>query len=155
MNDDNKDKYLPVNSYSKRELTEMQIALLDYLPECDYNPNKAATKAGYANTTLAIRSVREEITSIAEDLIANSTLKAANTLDTIMTSDRPMLNIKEKMEAAKTLLDRGGFAKKEIIDVSHKVIGGVFVLPEKKPIKTFNEHGEIDGDYEDIPSDKS
>ena len=35
------------------------------------------------------------------------------------------------------------------------IIGGVFVLPEKKPIKTFNEHGEIDGDYEDIPSDKS
>ena len=137
-------KYLPTNNYSKRELTDKQLSLLDHLEECNYDPIKAAKKAGYKHPPSAVRSVREELTSIAEDLLGNASLKAANTLIDIMTTERPIPNIKEKMEAAKTLLDRSGFAKKELIDVNHKVTGGVFVLPEKKPIPIINgEFNEI------------
>ena len=137
-------KYLP-NQYSKRELTEKQIALLDALPECNYNPIEAAKKAGYVHPRQGVRAVREEIKDMVTDLIAENALGAANTLSNIMNSQAPIPNIKEKLSAAQTILDRAGFGKKDTIDVNHTVKGGVFVLPEKKI---------IEGDYEEVPNDR-
>jgi hypothetical protein len=127
------DEFLPTKRHGKRELTEKQLALLDNLEACNYDPVKAAEMAGYAYPQQAVRSVREELTNIAHDLVSNSSLRAAATLTEIMTTDRPIPNIKEKIAAANSLLDRGGIAKREILDVNQTVKGGVFVLPEKKP----------------------
>lgn len=137
------DQYLP-HKYSKRELTEKQVALLDNLESCNYDPLKAAEKAGYTNPYSAVKSVRKELTAVAEELLSNTSLKAIDKLSTIMTSDRPNPNARLQMEAAKTLLDRAGYAKKEILDVNHRVAGGVFILPEKQPIQ---------GEFTDITND--
>ena len=126
------DKYLP-SPYGKRELTEKQLALLDNLESCNYDPMLAAQQAGYAQPRAAVNSVKEELATIAQDLIGNASLRAASTLVNIMNSEAPIPNIKEKMAAANSLLDRAGFVKKEVMDINHKVQGGVFVLPEKKP----------------------
>ena len=138
------DKYLPSNPYTKKELTEKQVALLDSLESCNYDPLKAAEKAGYANPYSAVKALRNELVSIAEELIGNQSLQAISKLGTILNSERPNPNARLQLEAAKTILDRSGFAKKEILDVNHKVTGGVFILPEKEPIQ---------GDFKDITHD--
>jgi len=124
--------YLPLQRHGERELTDKQKLLLDLLPETKFDPVEAARRAGYAHPQSAVRSVRKEIQMIAEELLMNSSLEAASLLREIMLSEKPILGVKEKMEAAKTLLDRAGFAKKETIQHEHKVSGGVFILPEKE-----------------------
>ena len=118
--------------YGKRELTEKHLALLDYLPKCNYDPIEAAKQAGYEHPYGAVKSLRNEIKDIAESVIANSSIKAAQTLNEVLHSERPVPNMREKIDVAKTLLDRAGFAKKELVQHEHKVQGGVFIMPEKK-----------------------
>ena len=139
------DTLLPQYRHGKRQLTEKQMLLLDLLPSCNYDPIKAAEKAGYASPRQAVRTVREEITIIADDLIANNASIAAKTLIEILQADKPIPNIKEKITVAQDLLDRAGHAKKTVVDVNHEVKGGIFIIPEKKEI--------LEGDYE-IMSEK-
>jgi|DEB0MinimDraft_10_1074344.scaffolds.fasta_scaffold00895_14 hypothetical protein len=127
--------YLPSpQRYGKRELTEMQLKLLDSLEEANYNPIEAAKLAGYKHPVSAVRAVREELSALIDDMIANSALEAAKTIRDIMVSPVPVPQARERMEAAKTTLDRAGHAKKELVDVRHTVKGGVFIIPEKEPI---------------------
>ena len=136
-------EYLPTK-HKKRELTEKQQLLLSKLEEANYDPIEAARLAEYSNPAVAVKALRSELLEIAEDMIANSTMKAAGTLVDILETERPVPNIKEKIAVAKDLLDRAGLAKKELIDVNHKVTGGVFILPEKKV---------LEGEYETVPTD--
>lgn len=138
-------EYLPTKS-KKRELTDKQQLLLSKLEEANYDPIEAAKLAGYSHPTVAAKALRQELLEIAEDLIANSTMKAAGTLVDILDTERPIPNIKERISVAKDLLDRAGLVKKDVVDVNHKVTGGVFILPEKKV---------LEGDFEEVPTDHS
>jgi hypothetical protein len=64
-------------------------------------------------------------------MVASDSMIAARTLHDVLTSDVPMKNLKEKIDVAKTILDRTGIARKEILDVNQTIKGGVFVLPAK------------------------
>lgn len=123
--------YLP-NKYSKRELTEKQVALLDNLPLANYDPLEAAKLAGYVDPYSAIKALRKELVEVTDELIANQALKAAATLGSVLDSDKPIMNLKEKIDVSKDILDRAGHAKKSIVDINHEVKGGVFILPEKE-----------------------
>lgn len=134
------DRYLPTH-YSNRELTQMQIDLLDNLEEAGYDPIKAAELAGYKQPKEAIKSLARELVSVVETMIANDALIAAKTLRDIMVADAPILNAQMKLSAANSVLDRAGYAKKEILNINHKVTGGVFILPPKEELKIIE--GEV------------
>jgi len=127
--------------YGERTLTDKQLLLLDSLPAAHYDPMKAAILAGYSDPRSAVRSLRKELTLITEDLLGNQAMKAATTLTDVLESDKPIPNIKEKINVAQDILDRTGHAKKVIQDITHTVKGGVFVLPPKLI---------IEGEFEDV-----
>lgn len=137
-------EFLPSNPYTDRPLTAKQVALLDNLKEAKYDPIKAARLAGYAEPRGAVKSLRKEISEIAEEDIANMSLKALSVLREVLESDKPVMNLKEKINVAQDLLDRGGHAKKQVIDHTVDVKGGIFILPDKKPLSV------IEGEYEDV-----
>lgn len=134
--------YVP-HTYGTRKLTDMQVALLDNIPNCGYDPIEAGKAAGYKNPREAVKSLRKEIVLIVEDLIAHDSLLASKTLHDVLTSNEPIINLKEKIDVAKTILDRSGHAKKDTLEVNHTVKGGVFVLPTKQPTV-------IEGEYTDV-----
>jgi len=136
--------YLPTNAYTERRLTQKQVDLLDNLPSCNFDPIKAAIAAGYTEPYVASRALRKEITALAEETISNTSLKALKTLIDVLDNDAPTMNLKEKIAVAQDLLDRAGHAKKQIMEVNHEIKGGVFILPDKKPVNF------IEGDYEDV-----
>lgn len=118
---------------TKRALTEKQEAFLDVLfEEAEGDPLKAKLLAGYSSnvsTSSITASMAEEIYDLTRKFIAQSSTKAAFTMYKVM-GDVDMLGAKEKMAAAKDLMDRAGFTKTEKIEVSTKE--PVFILPSKK-----------------------
>ena len=72
---------------------------------------------------------------LASDVLARSAPQAAFKLVEIMNSDRPLPQVGNKLQAAQTILDRVGVAKRDRLDVTHKAAGGIFILPEKQPIE--------------------
>tara|TARA_R110000744_G_scaffold95006_2_gene183706 strand:- start:290 stop:664 length:375 start_codon:yes stop_codon:yes gene_type:complete len=118
---------------TKRALTEMQEKFLDVLfEEAEGDPLKAKKLAGYSanvSTSSITASMAEEIYELTRKFIAQSSTKAAFTMYKVM-GDVDMLGAKEKMAAAKDLMDRAGFTKTEKIEVSTKE--PVFILPSKK-----------------------
>ena len=119
-----------------RKLTEKQQSFLDYLIETGGNPKEAAELAGYSgNYHQVIKSLREEVIQLASDVLARSAPQAAFKLIDIMNSDRPIPQVGNKLQAAQTILDRVGVAKRDRLDVTHKAAGGIFILPEKQPIE--------------------
>jgi hypothetical protein len=71
----------------------------------------------------------DEIAEITRKFIAQSSTKAAYTMFKVM-GDTDMLGAKERMAAAKDLMDRAGFVKTEKVEVSTSE--PVFILPAKK-----------------------
>ena len=62
-----------------------------------------------------------------------------------MESNRPIIQANNKLAAAQTLLDRVGVGKIDRVDVNHNVnSGGIFLMPDKKPLDL------EEADYEDI-----
>lgn len=118
---------------TKRALTEKQELFLDVLfEEAEGDPLKAKLLAGYSanvSTSSITASMAEEIYELTRKFIAQSSTKAAFTMYKVM-GDVDMLGAKEKMAAAKDLMDRAGFTKTEKIEVSTKE--PVFILPAKK-----------------------
>jgi len=118
---------------SKRELTEKQELFLAVLfEEAEGDPVKAKLLAGYSpnvGTSSITASLADEIAELTRKFIAQSSTKAAFTMYKVM-GDTDMLGAKEKMAAAKDLMDRAGFTKTEKIEVSS--VDPVFILPAKK-----------------------
>ena len=128
--------YLPSTEVKERNLTEKQQAFLDNLITTEGNPKEAAELAGYSgNYHQVIKTLREEVIELASDVLARSAPQAAFKLIEIMNSDRPLPQVGNKLQAAQTILDRVGVAKKDRLDVTHKAAGGIFILPEKQPIE--------------------
>ena len=135
--------YLPSTEVKQKTLTKKQQAFLDNLIVTKGNPKEAAELAGYSgNYYQVIKSLREEVIELASDVLARSAPEAAFKLVEIMNTDRPLPQIGNKLQAAQTILDRVGVAKKDRLDVTHRAAGGIFILPEKQPIEAEAEDVE-------------
>jgi hypothetical protein len=117
----------------KRQLTEQQQRFLDVLfREAGGDPLKAKRLAGYADavsTPTVLRSLKEEVLDLTQLYLALNAPKAAFAI--ISGIDDPTeLGIKEKLNAAKDLLDRVGVVKTEKVQV--EAGPGLMILPPKK-----------------------
>ena len=91
-----------------------------------------------------VKTLKNEILELTQEVLANSAPKAAFKLVEIMESNRPIVQANNKLAAAQTLLDRVGVSKVDKVDVNHNVSSGIFLMPDKAPINLDKE------DYEDI-----
>jgi hypothetical protein len=118
---------------AKRELTDKQQLFLDVLfEEAEGDPLKAKKLAGYSDnvpTSSVTASLVDEIAELTRKFIAQSSTKAAYTMFKVMGAT-DMLGAKERMAAAKDLMDRAGFVKTEKVEVTTSE--PVFILPAKK-----------------------
>lgn len=118
---------------SNRELTEKQELFLAVLfEEAEGDPLKAKKLAGYsANvpTSQVTSALVDEIAELTRKFIAQSSTKAAYAMFKVL-GDTDMLGAKERMAAAKDIMDRAGFVKTEKVEVSTKE--PVFILPAKR-----------------------
>ena len=130
---------------NKRNLTEQQQTFLSVLAtSAKGDINKALNIAGYKETSYynVINSLKDEIVDVATKILAKSAPQASQKLVEILNSDDPIPQVNAKLQAAQTLLDRVGVAKRDKLDVTHTATSGIFLLPEKKTL--------IDGEAEEV-----
>ena len=125
------------SAQTKRELTPKQESFLEHLIECQGDAKKAAELAGYkSHYHHVVKTLKSEILELTQEVLANSAPKAAFKLVEIMESNKPIVQANNKLAAAQTLLDRVGVGKIDRVDVNHNVnTGGIFLMPDKKPIE--------------------
>jgi hypothetical protein len=115
-----------------RNLTEKQQKFLDVLfEEAGGNLVTAKKLAGYADAVTSrqvAEPLAEEIAALTKKFIASSATKAAYSMFEVMNNPTDLGN-KEKMAAAKDVLDRSGFIKTEKVEVS--AASPLFILPQK------------------------
>ena len=115
-----------------RNLTAKQDKFLSVLfDEADGDVVKAKLLAGYSETTSTteiIRGLKEEVIEATQLYMARNAPRAAMAMVSGIT-DPTELGIKEKMSAAKELLDRSGLVKTEKLQVESS--GGIMLLPAK------------------------
>lgn len=116
-----------------RQLTEQQQRFLSVLfEEADGDVAVAKRLAGFSSgysTKQLTDSLKEEIIAATQLYIANNAPKAAVAMVSGI-NDPTQLGLKEKMNAAKDLLDRAGLVKTDKVQVEST--GGVIVLPAKE-----------------------
>lgn len=117
-----------------RNLTEKQQKFLDVLfDEAGGDVVQAKKLAGYgeqSSTTAIVESLKDEIGDRTRSYFARIAPKAAMAMVGAL-YDPTELGIRDKMSAAKDLLDRAGLGKVDKIDVGSST-GGVFILPSKE-----------------------
>ena len=117
-----------------RNLTEKQQKFLDVLfDESGGDVVQAKKLAGYgeqSSTTAIVESLKDEIGDRTRSYFARTAPKAAMAMVGAL-YDPTELGIRDKMSAAKDLLDRAGLGKVDKIDVGSST-GGVFILPSKE-----------------------
>ena len=115
-----------------RQLTEKQQKFLDVLFDEAGGDMVAAKKlAGYADTTPTteiVKGLKEEILEATQMYMARNAPKAALAMTGAL-YDPTELGIRDKMSAAKELLDRVGLVKTEKMEV--KASGGIMLMPPK------------------------
>ena len=116
-----------------RALTEKQQKLLAVLfDEAGGDIVLAKKIAGYSDATSStevINSLKEEILDATSAYMARNAPKAAMAMVGAL-YDPTELGIRDKMQAAKELLDRTGLVKTEKMQVEAK--GGVMLMPPKQ-----------------------
>ena len=116
-----------------RTLTERQQRFLDVLFDDAGGDVVTAKKlAGYgdnSSTTAIVEALKDEIAEKTRTYFARTAPKAAYALMGAL-QDPTQLGIKEKMIAAKDVLDRAGLGKVDKVDVTSG--GGIFYLPPKE-----------------------
>ena len=116
-----------------KTLTDKQQKFLDVLFEQAKGDFLQAKKlAGYSenvSTKSVVDSLEEEIYTATKKYIASSGVKAAAAMVGVI-SDPTALGNKEKMQAAKDILDRAGYKPKEQVEV--QTAEPLFILPAKK-----------------------
>jgi|TARA_A100001035_G_C27674581_1_gene450032 phage terminase small subunit len=115
-----------------KKLTEKQQKFLDVLfEEARGNPVTAKKLAGYSHdlaTSTITNALQEEIADLTKKFLATTATKAAFSLSEAI--DHPTdLGTREKLVAAKDVLDRGGFVKTDKVEVSST--SPLFILPAK------------------------
>jgi hypothetical protein len=127
-------------------MTEQQEKFLNALfGEAQGNFREAMRIAGYASTEYQARLIRQmknEIIERAEYMLAANAPKAVLSMSGIL-DDPSALGNRDRLAAAKEILDRAGLVKTEKIE--HKTIGAsIIILP---PLE------DIDGSSEDTSSE--
>ena len=116
-----------------RQLTEQQQKFLDVLfDEAAGNVAAAKKLAGYSDgtsTTQVVNSLKEEILDATQLYMSRNAPRAAVAMVGAL-MDPTELGIRDKMQAAKELLDRTGLVKTEKMQVEAK--GGVMLMPPKQ-----------------------
>ena len=99
--------------------------------------------AGYKESSYytVINHLKDETVDVATKILAKSAPQASQKLVEILNSDDPIPQVNAKLQAAQTLLDRVGVAKKDKLEVTHTAASGIFLLPEKAKL--------IDGEAEE------
>jgi hypothetical protein len=119
-----------------RELTMKQRVFLDVLFEQANGDMVQAKKiAGYADsssTSEIIKGLKEEILEATQMYMARNAPKAAMAMTGAL-YDPTELGIRDKMSAAKELLDRVGLVKTEKMQV--EASGGVMLMPPKAVVE--------------------
>ena len=119
-----------------RQYTENQVKFLDVLfDEAGGDVATAKKLAGYAegtSTTVVVKSLKEEILEATQQYMARNAPKAAVAMAGALL-DPTELGLRDKMSAAKELLDRTGLVKTEKLQV--EASGGVMLMPPKKQIE--------------------
>ena len=122
-----------------RNLTENQAKFLEVLfDEAVGDVVKAKKLAGYSDSTptrTIIESLKDEIFDGTKSYMARIGPKAAVAFGQALV-DPTELGVKEKMQAAKEVLDRAGVVKTERVEVQSS--GGLFILPPKESDDTDN-----------------
>ena len=117
-----------------RQLTENQQKFLEVLfDEANGDVISAKKLAGYSDNTptrLVVEALKDEIADATRSYFARTAPKAAIAMTNAL-YDPTELGIRDKMSAAKDLLDRAGLGKVDRVDVSSSG-GGVFILPAKE-----------------------
>ncbi len=117
---------------TKKVLTEQQQKFLDVLFEgADGNIIKAKKLAGYSegySTRLIVDALKEEIIARTQTYIAVNAPRAAMAVVGGII-DPTELGIKEKLNAAKDILDRSGLIKAEKMVI--EATNGIMILPPK------------------------
>jgi hypothetical protein len=125
--------YLEERFKMTRALTEKQQKLLAVLFDEAGGDIVAAKKlAGYSDATSSteiINSLKDEILDATSSYMARNAPKAAMAMVGAL-YDPTELGIRDKMAAAKELLDRTGLVKTEKMQVEAK--GGVMLMPPKQ-----------------------
>jgi hypothetical protein len=118
-----------------RQLTERQQKFLDVLfDEAGGDMVDAKKLAGYADTSSTneiVKGIKEEILEATQMYMARNAPKAAMAMTGAL-YDPTELGIRDKMSAAKELLDRVGLVKTEKMQV--EASGGVMLMPPKAVI---------------------
>ena len=117
-----------------RQLKENQQKFVEVLFD-EANGDVVAAKrlSGYSENTPTrsiVESLRDEIADATRSYFARTAPKAAMAMTNAL-YDPTELGIRDKMSAAKDLLDRAGLGKVERVDVNSSG-GGVFILPAKE-----------------------
>jgi len=116
-----------------KQLTEMQQKFLEVLFDgANGDVVQAKKLAGYSDNTptrLIVDALKDEITEATRTYFSRIAPKAAMAMSQAL-SDPTELGLRDKMSAAKDLLDRAGLGKTEKVDVTSS--GGVFYLPPKE-----------------------
>jgi len=117
-----------------RLLTENQQKFLEVLfDEANGDVVTAKKLAGYSDSTATrsdVEALKDEIAEATRSYFARTAPKAAMAMTNAL-YDPTELGIRDKMSAAKDLLDRAGLGKVERVDVNSSG-GGVFILPAKE-----------------------
>ena len=119
-----------------RELTTKQQVFLNVLfDEADGNMVTAKKLAGYSDsttTTEIVKGLKEEILEATQMYMARNAPKAAMAMTGALYGPTE-LGIRDKMGAAKELLDRVGLVKTEKMQV--EASGGVMLMPPKAVVE--------------------
>ena len=117
----------------KKELTDKQQKFLDVLfEEAQGNFVEAKKLSGYSDnysTTSIVEGLQDEIIEKTKKFLATQGAKAAWAMVSVM-DDPTALGNKEKMAAAKDIMDRAGHKAGEKIEV--KAESPLFILPQKQ-----------------------
>ena len=119
-----------------RQLTGKQQAFLNVLfDEAGGNMAVAKKLAGYSETSSTaeiVKGLKEEILEATQMYMVQNAPKAAVAMTGAL-YDPTELGIRDKMSAAKELLDRVGLVKTEKMQV--EASGGVMLMPPKAPVE--------------------
>ena len=119
-----------------KELTERQQKFLDVLfDEANGDVVQAKILAGYSPTSSTsdiVRGIKDEVLEATQMYMARNAPRAAVAMVSGI-NDPTELGLREKMTAAKELLDRTGLVKTEKMQV--ETTGGVMLMPVKNLFK--------------------
>jgi anthranilate phosphoribosyltransferase len=117
---------------AKRELNEQQKKFIEVLfAEAGGNPVTARKLAGYSegyNTKAIMDVLKEEVIEATQLYIAMNAPRAAMAVVSGI-ADPTELGLKEKLNAAKDLLDRAGLVKTDKVQI--EAPSGIMILPAK------------------------